>query len=438
MGFRGANVGFIRRFQEDYSAEVHYLVENYRSTANIIAAANALISHNSDRMKTDRPIVINKARKTLPAGGNWQSNDRVGQGKVQLFEVNGPDEQAFVLLEEIRRLQRLEAHFDLKNCAILAREWQELDLIRVVFTENNIPTRANWGKSAFPSLTRIREFADVLAVLRTQRSGLMTAGSLLTFLLENPDDDNIWQANLRGLILEWLEDTHNAPQPIGQIEEYLYEALADQHRLRNIGDGVFLSTVHSVKGLEFDHVFVLGGDWKSRAGAEMEEERRLYYVAMSRAKETLRLFTGGNRLNPHASVLSGAYLLQRAVSPSRKKTPRRLGYELLGLHDLDLGFAGSFAATHPVHDALAGCTAGDTVNVAMRNDHIELVDHSGCTIARLSKAAKETWAHRIEAIEEIRIIAMVRWYKSDTQDEYSSRCRSESWEIPLVELIVQK
>jgi ATP-dependent DNA helicase RecQ len=55
--FRGANVRFIRQFQSDYSAEVHYLVENYRSTRNIIDASNALISANLDRMKTSHQSV---------------------------------------------------------------------------------------------------------------------------------------------------------------------------------------------------------------------------------------------------------------------------------------------------------------------------------------------------------------------------------------------
>ena len=51
--FRGANIRFIRQFKDDYQAREHYLVENYRSSAHIIAAANALIQHNKDRMKVD-------------------------------------------------------------------------------------------------------------------------------------------------------------------------------------------------------------------------------------------------------------------------------------------------------------------------------------------------------------------------------------------------
>ena len=54
--FRGANVEFIRRFQTDYRAACHYLLDNYRSTAHIIAAANQLIAHNRDRMKIAQPI----------------------------------------------------------------------------------------------------------------------------------------------------------------------------------------------------------------------------------------------------------------------------------------------------------------------------------------------------------------------------------------------
>jgi hypothetical protein len=61
-----ANVEFIRRFQRDYNAEVHYLVENYRSTRHIIDAANRLIGANTDRMKTDHPIRIDRHREMLP------------------------------------------------------------------------------------------------------------------------------------------------------------------------------------------------------------------------------------------------------------------------------------------------------------------------------------------------------------------------------------
>ena len=73
--FRGANVEFIRRFQQDYDAEVHYLVENYRSTRHIIEAANQLIAANADRMKTDHPIRIDRHREMLAPGGEFGRRD---------------------------------------------------------------------------------------------------------------------------------------------------------------------------------------------------------------------------------------------------------------------------------------------------------------------------------------------------------------------------
>ena len=59
--FSGASVEFIRRFADDYAAKPAFLVENYRSTAHIIAAANAVIGPAADRMKRDQPIEIDRA-----------------------------------------------------------------------------------------------------------------------------------------------------------------------------------------------------------------------------------------------------------------------------------------------------------------------------------------------------------------------------------------
>ena len=83
--FRGANVEFIRRFQADYQAKTHYLVENYRSSAHIISAANSLIAQNRDRMKTENPIRINKGRVSLPVGGAWENLDPVAKGRSRYF-----------------------------------------------------------------------------------------------------------------------------------------------------------------------------------------------------------------------------------------------------------------------------------------------------------------------------------------------------------------
>ena len=67
--FAGASVEYIRRFETDYVAKPVYLVENYRSTANIVHAANRVIARAAERMKSGHDIAVNSARRREPAGG---------------------------------------------------------------------------------------------------------------------------------------------------------------------------------------------------------------------------------------------------------------------------------------------------------------------------------------------------------------------------------
>lgn len=434
--FRGANVGFIRRFHEDYQAENHYLIENYRSTANIIAAANQLIRHNADRMKTDYPIRINAARRMLPAGGNRQINDAVARGKVQILQVANVQQQAFGLLGELRRLQTVEGGLDLESCAVLAREWKELDRIRSVLEADGVPVNLHWGRSSgFPGLHWIRENAQVLDYLRERRSISLAGSGLLELLPADATRDNLWQANLRRLVYEWMEETSNVPQPVPLIEEYLYEAFADQRRARSLGYGVFLSTIHSVKGLEFDHVFLLGEHWKGLAGAEGEEERRLYYVAMTRARETLQLFKIAGIANPHVESISGQWALQRTLNPACNFAGPVLQCALLGMKDLYLDFAGVRKQTHPTRVALAHLDVGDSLHFAIHNDHLELHNSQGVSVARLSKTAKGQWLQLLGRVEDVRILAMVRRLRAMCEEKFQERYHGDMWEVPMVEII---
>jgi ATP-dependent DNA helicase RecQ len=437
--FRGANVSFIRRFEEDYQAEKHYLIENYRSTANIIAAANQLIGKNSDRMKTEHPIRVNDARRMLPAGGNRQISDLLSRGRVQLLEVAGVQEQAFGLVEELLRLKGLEGPFDLDSCAVLAREWKGLDLIRSVLEANDIPVNLHWGRGGgFPGLHKIRENSLFLDFLREKRGSLLAAGSLIQLLPEDVTKDNIWQTNLRRLIYDWLEETGDFPQPVPLIEEYFFEAFADQRRSRNLGRGVFLSTVHSVKGLEFDHVFLLGDHWPDLQEMEAEEERRLYYVAMTRARETLQLFKIENIPSPHVMAISddsGNWAIKRQLKCTIDVQQSIVQHTLLGMEDLFFDFAGVRREGHPARLALACLQVGDTLYLKREKDHLELFNSEDTAVARLSRLAKERWWEQVEAVESVRVVAMVRRYREAITDQgFKKICHGDVWEFPIVEL----
>jgi ATP-dependent DNA helicase RecQ len=350
--FRGASVAFIKRFRQDYDAEIHYLVENYRSSAHIVAAANCLIAHNIERMKTGHPICVNRSRQNLAPGGRWQQYDPIAQGKVHVLEVENGAAQASVLLEELRRLQQC-GPVDLANCAVLAREWKDLDLVRCMCEDAGVEVSLCWGRHGnFPRLTRIRENADILERLQAMRTETISGSTVLALCNRIHPAATVWSDNLKRILQDWVEESADTPQPVSAIEEYLYETLSEQGRSKSIGNGLFLATAHAVKGLEFDHVFILGDNWNKGVHAEIEDERRLYYVSMSRARETLHLFSLASCPNPHVTTLSGDFLLARKCLHDRKRPGETCSYSLLGMDDLFLDFAAQKAENHPARLAL--------------------------------------------------------------------------------------
>ncbi|WP_419175263.1 RecQ family ATP-dependent DNA helicase [Desulfosediminicola sp.] len=439
-GFRGTNVGFIRRFEEDFTAEKKYLIENYRSTANIISAANSLITHSSDRMKGEHPIKVNSARRMLPVGGNYQINDPIARGKVQIFEVENAETQARAAVEEIRRLQSLEGHFDLNNCAVLGRNWKDLALIRSTFEAEGIAVNFNWGRSGnngFPGLSRIRENAVFLEQLRLRRTESLRATDLFVMLPDcsESENNNLWLSNLRSLLTDWQEETANTGQPVSVIEDYLYEALSEQGRSRNLGSGVFLSTVHSVKGMEFDHVFMLGNGWQFKQGNNEDEERRLYYVGMSRARQTLQLFSLPGGGTSFAGQVQGDSVIKRTIPATDGIKLPGTSYHLLGMRDLDLGFGGRLKSNHPTLNALPALKPGDSLGMEIRNDHVEMVNSEGVSVARLSRKARAEWSKWLNEVRSVTVVALVKRYKSDVKDEeYLKYCLSDVWEVVVCEV----
>ena len=435
--FRGTNIEFIHKFQHDYNADVHYLTENYRSTAHIIGAANQLIQHNHDRMKTDHPIRINRGREELPPGGNLQQSDLVGQGRVSILSVPDTNTQTVSILEKIRKLQQLDNNFLFSDCAVLCREWQDLDPIRTILEAENIPVSINWGRYNFPTFTHIRENEKLLNYLRDNITKEMAAHTLLNLLKPKSEGENknIWKDNLRDIIENWAEETSDTARPIPDILDYLYETLSDQRRSGNLGKGVFLSTVHSVKGMEFNHIFIPANNWQQKQGAALEEERRLFYVAMSRARESLHLFSLQNIKHPHISLLAGEFIKKTTRRERGEKLPQ-VRYEILGMKELYIDFGAGKPSSHSMHKELNRLQPGDTLQLEERNMQLELTS-KGITVARLSKDAAKRWKTRIRSIKSAKIIAITVRHRSAIRDDtFSGRCQVDSWELPIVELKV--
>lgn len=441
--FRGANVEFIRHFQEDYQAKTFFLVENYRSSAHIIAAANSLIAHNRDRMKTNHVIRINKGRKQLPPGGLWEDLDPMAHGRVQLLRVENAAHQAIALVEELSRLKRRNPSLVWSDCAVLARTRDELAPIRSLCEERSIPI--SWGidRDKSPPFYRIREIRQFLAELKARHDELLMVTDLLAIIdeLAGERQFSIWWELLRGIVQDLHNENGNVQLPMGYCAEYVYEALVEQRRDQSLGTGIFLSTVHSAKGMEFPHVFVPGGGWtQGKSRQAQEEERRVYYVAMTRAKETLCLFERGDISCSIAGLINGDLVLMR--NPSLLRTPDLLvlcrRYEIFGLEDMFLDFAGRKREGDIIHQHLAGLGTGDVLVLAPRGDGIELQNEQGGTVARLSQAAVKTWHERLNSVERITVLAMVQRRVEDSGEEYRALCQCEQWEIPVAEVVYRE
>ena len=184
--YAGASVKYLRRFEEDYKARTVYLTQNYRSTRHIIDAANAWIASARERMKTEQPIVIDRSRRRKPKGGDWESCDAVGRGRVQVLCVRGDDRsQAMAALAELRRLAELYPDWDWRTCAVVARNWRYLDPLRSLCERDSIPVQmAREDTSFFWRLREVRRLRDWLGTLA---DGLVTGDALRAWLAGQPE-----------------------------------------------------------------------------------------------------------------------------------------------------------------------------------------------------------------------------------------------------------
>jgi ATP-dependent DNA helicase RecQ len=303
-----------------------------------------------------------------------------------------------------------------------------------------IPVRWALDQRWLPRLHRIREVAYFLDLLDERRNDLMTASELLALhgTTTCGAQDNVWSRTVTRLLEDWRLDTADASLPCNHAREYLYESLADQGREQTIGDGVFLSTVHAAKGTEFDHVLLprTGWTWPSTRALQ-EEERRLLYVGMTRARKTLTLLDAASSRNPYIPRDHGEHYVRRTAPDGKRIPPAVLdrAYEMLGLSDVYVDFAARRPATDPLHAAIARLQPGDCLNHRLRNGIVELLDTAGQAVARLSQAASVRWQDRLAAIERIRVVAVVRRDRTEAKPEYRDACRCDRWEVPLVEIV---
>ena len=379
--FNGSSTELIRRFEADYRARPVFLTDNYRSTAHIIEAANAVIDPAAQRMKVGHPIAVNRARARVPYGGDWALMDPVTRGQVQTLPAGDtPIYQAQAVVAELKRLSSLDPEWDWSTCAVVAREWSYLDPVRSLCELEDIP--AQMANEEFTGIWQLRETRVLVDWMRHRDSFLLTSDDLEGWVREQPPGP--WNELLQEAVSEYALETGGSEAPVDHFIEWLAEWARDVRRRQR---GLLLLTAHRAKGLEFDHVVVLDGAW-GRVGLEEDSDspRRLYYVAMTRARKTLTLvqFPG-----PHPFLDS----LRDIPSVLHRDGPAQLPlaapelarrYRRLSLRDVFLSFAGYRPEGHPVHNAIANLSPGDPLRARQGANRWELLDRNGTVVGQLA------------------------------------------------------
>jgi ATP-dependent DNA helicase RecQ len=429
--FSGASVEFIRRFEVDYTAKPAFLTENYRSTRHIIEAANRVIDPAANRMKAGHPISIDHARSKEQAGGAWQALDPVSQGRVQiLLAGDHPMTQAMAVMAEMERLAGLDPAWDWANAAIVAREWKYLEPLRGYCEMHQIPVQMADEETA--QFWRLRETQALVTWLRNIEIKLVDSGAIRNWL--NGQAEGPWWSLLREAVEEYAVETGEAELP----RDYFLNWLAEWGReVRRRQTGLMLLTAHRAKGLEFAHVAVLDGGWDQFSkGEDPDAPRRLYYVAMTRARQTLTLARMSSRENKLLDALTDdAAILNRTIV-DLQNPPVELGrrYVQPTLKMVDLGYAGRYAPNNPVHQTIANLTAGAPLLLRESERHWEFTDANGKIIGRMLKE-KFSIPSGTQFLSG-RVASIIVWRREDSAAEYQNKPRCDSWEVVVPELVV--
>ena len=348
--FRGANYKNILNFEKDYKdAKTILLEQNYRSTSNILDAANQVIKNN--KMRKDKNL--------------WTSRG-IGE-KIKYYRAYNERDEAQYVIRKIKELTNRNVEY--KDIAVLYRTNAQSRVLEEEMLKENLPYRVI-GSFYFYSRKEIKDLiaylrlihnskdnVSLLRVINTPKRGIglktienltiqadamgvsiyeaissgkelefknlieklkeMSKDLTLTELIDKVldasgmkkelEDEKTLEAEVR---LENLEEfksitkTFEEREGLISLEDFLLEIslISDVEEYKDDPNRISLMTVHSVKGLEFDHVFVVGMEEgifphinSLMDNSELEEERRLCYVAITRAKDDLHLVNARRR-----------------------------------------------------------------------------------------------------------------------------------------------
>ena len=268
--------------------------------------------------------------------------------------------------------------------------------------------------------------------LRGRSSSLARSADLEHWLAQQPP--GVWNELLREAVAEYRLETGDGETPVANIIEWLAEWGREARRRQR---GLLLLTAHRAKGLEFDHVVVLDGAWdRTGTGEDADAPRRLYYVAMTRARQTLALarLPGPHPIQDALLDVPSVLVRQETVDiqPAAAELSRR--YRRLSLRDVHLGFAERWQPDHPVHPAIAELSPGDPLQVRSGENRWELLDRSGTVVGQLAHGFQAPAGTRFASAT---VLAIVNWDLERSEPQFRSGLHCDAWEVVVPELVFE-
>jgi ATP-dependent DNA helicase RecQ len=427
--FTGASVEFIRRFERDYKAQPTHLIENYRSTANIIHASNLVISPAAERMKSGHDITVNSARKKDATGGALERLDPIGQGRVQVFGgAESEFKQAVLAVEELNRLSKIVPDWDWAKTAVIARNWKYLQPVRSYCEASGIPVQV--ANSDPPSFWRLRETQSLVKWLKGRKRTGLHVSELSDWASTQPAGP--WWSVLREGIEDFVSELGDRETDRRDVLEWLAEWGREARKRQS---GLMLLSAHRAKGLEFDDVVVLDGGWDRRSREEdRDAARRLYYVAMTRARRSLALLSLGGKNPLFVDAGDQAFLVRARPSHATDVSACSKIYQTLDLSEVDLSFAGRLNAGNPSLSALERLSSGDPIHLEQSGDRWVVTDKNGITVCRLAKKySPPSGASFVGGC----VYAISIRIRDDSAEEYQAQLKRDEWTVVLPELVFQ-
>ena len=354
--FRGATIENILNFEDEYgNARVIRLEQNYRSTSNILDAANAVIKNNrgrkgktlwtdngtgekisvftADDERGEARYIADRILENVKNGAKFSDHAVLYRMNAQSGSVENVFARsgiAYRVIGGLRFFDRKEIKDVIAYLQLVNNNNDDLRLRRIInepkrgigetTMSNAAQIAAELGISLFEVIkradefaalsraaVRLRSFCDIIDEL-TEMSADISVSELLAEILEKtgyrqyltesgeePEKQEERLQNVAEFASTIAQYEQDAQEP--SLSDFLEQTalVSDIDSLDESEDRVVLTTIHSAKGLEFNNVFLIGmeegifpGNQSIYSGAEeMEEERRLAYVAITRAKKTL-------------------------------------------------------------------------------------------------------------------------------------------------------